>query len=99
MEVLALSDDLTGALEVGVRFGAVVELWRGQARRPRHVLDTETRHLPADKAATLIAEIAAGSSARLIYKKTDSTLRGNIGAELGALLAVYPQFPLIYAPA
>jgi uncharacterized protein YgbK (DUF1537 family) len=99
MDVLALADDLTGALEVGVRFGAIVEVWRGQACRGQQVIDTENRHMPPVEAAALIREIAAGSRARLIYKKTDSTLRGNIGSELGELLAVQPQSPLIYAPA
>src|SRR5262245_35763396 len=99
MEVLALSDDLTGALETGVRFGAPVEVWRGQALRPRHVLDTETRHAPPGEAGARISELATESEARLIYKKTDSALRGNIGAELGALLAAHPRSPLIYAPA
>jgi uncharacterized protein YgbK (DUF1537 family) len=35
----------------------------------------------------------------LVYKKTDSTLRGNIGAELRALHVVFPEREIIYVPA
>jgi uncharacterized protein YgbK (DUF1537 family) len=35
----------------------------------------------------------------LIYKKTDSTLRGNIAAEFGALLKAVPGKELVYVPA
>jgi uncharacterized protein YgbK (DUF1537 family) len=34
-----------------------------------------------------------------MFKKTDSTLRGNIGSEIRALMAAYPEVPLVYAPA
>jgi uncharacterized protein YgbK (DUF1537 family) len=36
---------------------------------------------------------------RLIYKKTDSTLRGHISAELRALAELYPDWRIGYAPA
>src|SRR5437867_11180604 len=102
--VLAIADDLTGALEVGAHFAArgIEASVTTSTRRERPavlVIDTETRHLAPDAAAGRIHSVAAGNSSRLIYKKTDSTLRGNIGAELGALLALYPDSPLIYAPA
>jgi uncharacterized protein YgbK (DUF1537 family) len=103
---LGLADDLTGALETGAKFAArgvdtTVTAWGGQSdtSSPVLVIDTETRHLTASEAAHRISSAAAAHDARLIYKKTDSTLRGNIGAELGALLAAFPQSPLIYAPA
>ena len=35
----------------------------------------------------------------LIYKKTDSTLRGNIAAELRALADLFPTWRIGYAPA
>lgn len=104
--MLAIADDLTGALEVGAKFaGAVVTTDLAVSRRPdTHVLvvDTETRHLAPDEAADVVLEMAlsAREFARdFIYKKTDSTLRGNIAAELRALMSVYPGRPLVYAPA
>lgn len=46
--------------------------------------------------ATLLSKRVAP---KLIYKKTDSTLRGNIGAELGALANVFPDRKIIFVPA
>ena len=104
MTILALADDLTGALEVGARFAGagipsvVTTRWSDDA--PAVVIDTETRHLPANEAARVVHEfVRQAASARLVYKKTDSTLRGNIAAELDALLSAFPAEPLIYAPA
>ena len=106
--VLALADDLTGALETGARFAAagvpaVVSVELSTASdAPVLVIDTETRHLAPADAAARIHELACQARARgvrFIYKKTDSTLRGNIGAELGALCRADPDSPLVYAPA
>ena len=104
--MLGLADDLTGAFEAGAKFAdcgidATVTAWGRNAANAGRVLviDTETRHLPPHDAARRVSTAAAACDARLIYKKTDSTLRGNIGAELGALLAAFPESPLIYAPA
>ena len=60
------------------------------------VVDTETRHLPEIEASQIVLTWARRSPARLIYKKTDSTLRGNIYAELSALAGLGP---LTYVPA
>jgi uncharacterized protein YgbK (DUF1537 family) len=102
--ILVLADDLTGALEAGAKFAAhnfraVVTTRRG---RPLDssvtVVDTETRHLsPQDAAAAISAFIPAG--AHIIYKKTDSALRGNIGCEIRALVQAFPGAKLSYIPA
>ena len=102
MVVLALADDLTGALEVGAKFAAggfdaLVTTKLDFPPTPILVIDTETRHCDPQRAAE-ITRVAAASPG-LIYKKTDSTLRGNIGAELGALVEAHPDSPLLYAPA
>jgi len=95
--VLALADDLTGALEIGARFaGSVVHIETAPASGEHAaVIDTETRHLPPAEAAARIRSFLPDSPPELIYKKTDSTLRGNIGAELTAL----PQGRIHYVPA
>lgn len=111
--VLGLADDLTGALEIGARFssGGVPSLVaaddRAATARERTppgalVIDTETRHRTASEAANAVRRTLANTlhpDLRLIYKKTDSTLRGNIGAELGALREAFPDIPLVYVPA
>src|SRR5256885_166165 len=80
IQLLSLADDLTGALEIGAKFGAIVQAWPERSRQWRRVIDTESRHLPPDEAAARIREVIAGCQPQLIYKKTDSALRGNIGA-------------------
>jgi uncharacterized protein YgbK (DUF1537 family) len=101
--ILALADDLTGALEVGARFRAPVTLrLEIDPGLPALVIDTETRRQPAAAAAGRVGAVARAArqwGARLVYKKTDSTLRGNIGPELGALVAAYAGARLVYAPA
>jgi uncharacterized protein YgbK (DUF1537 family) len=108
--ILAIADDLTGALEVGAQFAG-----RGFASlvvtRPDVVamddfsvlvIDTETRHLPPSEAYEVVSKTATcwrQQKPGLVYKKTDSTLRGNIAAEFRALLDVFPERSLIYAPA
>lgn len=108
MQILALADDLSGALEVGAKFAqagipaTVVCANQWHDAEGVLVVDTETRHLPAAEAGAVVGEIcglARCHPIRLIYKKTDSTLRGNIGAELAAVVAAYPEFPLVYVPA
>jgi 4-hydroxy-L-threonine phosphate dehydrogenase PdxA len=54
--------------------------------RPVLVIDTETRHESAASAAKKIQDLTATIPARVTYKKTDSTLRRNIRAELMAFL-------------
>jgi D-threonate/D-erythronate kinase len=108
MEILALADDLTGALETGAKFRAagleaVVAIHGGaQPDAPVLVVDTETRHAAPEEAARRVyglARAALQAGVRMVYKKTDSTLRGNIGAELGALVRAGDGAELVYAPA
>ena len=63
------------------------------------VLDLETRHAEGRAAGRLVGEVARTLPSRYIFKKTDSTLRGPIGAELAALLEACTDRPLIYIPA
>ena len=109
MDVLVLADDLTGALEAGARFAGcgiearvTADTGLMETLAPVLVVDTETRHArPAEAARTIYALAREGRDrgARYLYKKTDSTLRGNIGSELGAALRASPGSPLLYVPA
>ncbi len=108
MNVLAIADDATGALEVGAKLAAgglrpLVTI-RPALHLPAEavVVDTETRHSAPPEARALLWDIAREARRRgvpHVYKKTDSTLRGNIGVEFDALLEVFPGRPLVYAPA
>ena len=108
--ILALADDLTGALEVGARFAecrvrAQVTTALSLDSAPESdvlVINTESRHLSALDAAAVVRSVAGTARPHqpsLIYKKTDSTLRGNIAAELRALLDVWPERRVLYAGA
>ncbi len=111
VELIAIADDATGALEIGAQlanagiisrvvFGSAIS--GSDARGTALVVDTETRHIDGPIAARRVARIAARALAfgvRHVYKKTDSTLRGNIGAEFAALLRVFPERTLVYVPA
>src|SRR5262245_31761649 len=101
MPILALADDMTGALEVGAKFSkvgipTVVLAKAGPVNSSGvTVFDTETRHTSSEAAAAELKRFVLQShivSPRLIYKKTDSTLRGNISAELRALAELYPDW-------
>lgn len=110
---LALADDLTGALEVGAAFAEAgiessvsteceFEAAACAGATPGLVIDTETRHLDARKAFERVQALAAAAAAagvRFQLKKTDSTLRGNVAAELSGLAAALAPTPLIYLPA
>ncbi len=106
--ILALADDMTGALEIGAKFSAVgidtlVSASPLSASSAQAVVfDTETRHVPPEIARSEVMRFIRQSAAghpRIIYKKTDSTLRGNISAELQALAELYPNWRIGYAPA
>jgi len=93
--VLVIADDLTGAAEIGgiaTAHGLTAIIHRGEfLKTPADVLilDTDSRHLPPPAAAQRIKSILNSvdpSAFSLIYKKTDSMLRGSVAAELLAAL-------------
>ena len=99
---------MTGALEIGAKFcvagiHSLVSAKPVAARSaPVVVFDTETRHSSPEFACQEIRRFVLDSGAvrpRLVYKKTDSTLRGNISAELRALADLFPAWRIGYAPA
>lgn len=105
--ILVLADDMTGALEVGAVFAAsgfdTAVCTKVDPRRNPEVLilDTETRHISETAAfdAILATTRAVTTRLYLVYKKTDSTLRGNIRSELAALARAFPMWSIGYAPA
>ena len=113
MKLLMIADDFTGAIDSGVQFSKnnipTCVLTDAQAdfagldpSLQVLVLDTETRHLPAAEAHDLIYQVvqrAVAAGIPYIYKKTDSVLRGNIGAELAAVLEASGEDSLPFVPA
>lgn len=112
-KLAVLADDFTGALDTGVQFTKVgiptlvtttlfPEPVKTAGKAEVLVLDLETRHLTAGEAGRIISshmEILRTAGVEYFYKKTDSAMRGNIGAELEAMcgdsesLFFVPAFP------
>lgn len=113
IRLLIIADDFTGALDTGVQFAACGAVTRVITDRTAElacyadccevlVVDAETRHLRAEQAYAIVADIVSKASRlgiRHIFKKTDSALRGNIGAELTALLKASGEAQLPFLPA
>lgn len=113
VRLLIIADDFTGALDTGVQFAArgagtrvatdpAYDFSRAGAEVQVLVLDAETRHLPPEAAYRVVFRavrdaLAAGFTH--VYKKTDSALRGNIGAELTAAMEAAGADSLAFLPA
>src|SRR5437867_1575682 len=81
-----VADDLTGACDTGALFAArgpvPVTVWPDPPlRAPVTVVDTESRALDAVDAARRVAGVARNVARSRFFKKIDSTLRGQIGAD------------------
>ncbi|MGN0354926.1 MAG: four-carbon acid sugar kinase family protein [Muricoprocola sp.] len=100
VKLLIIADDFTGALDTGIQFakqGIETQVFTGtdlgtnQVSKETQVLviDSETRPMSAEEAYTAVKKIvcqAVEMGIEVIYKKTDSALRGNVGSELSAVL-------------
>jgi len=97
-QMLILADDLTGAADCGVacaRHGlhTMVVLGDSATNASSDVIsvDGDTRRLAPNEAASETARLLRKHlhhEEPLLYKKLDSTLRGNVGEELASALAV-----------
>lgn len=113
IKLLIISDDFTGALDAGVQFTAngattyvMVDSQIDYAKIASNievlVIDAETRHLDKTVAYQTVFSIVQQASKigiPYIYKKTDSVLRGNIGAELTAALQASGARHIHFIPA
>lgn len=104
MRIAVIADDLTGALDTGVQFrqwGYTVQL----TEAPEHssaevtITNTDTRNKTPEKAYQTTYDVAMKLRDHdIIYKKTDSTLRGNPGPELQAILDATGEKQAILTP-
>ena len=102
-KLLVIADDFTGALDTGIQFAregtktcvaiGADGVLASRADYPVIVIDSETRHLPHGEAYETVCRLvneARAAGVGYIYKKTDSALRGCVGAELSAALDAWP---------
>src|SRR5829696_3102107 len=108
MLIAVIADDLTGAADAGVQLvhaGYRTAVFFGESGVLADdfdavSFDTDSRTMPAGYAAKRVLEAArAAREARIVYKKLDSTLRGNIAAELAAALGGSGRERVVFAPA
>ncbi|HWS79709.1 MAG TPA: four-carbon acid sugar kinase family protein [Rubrobacter sp.] len=108
MLIAVIADDLTGAADTGVQFVhagyRTAVFFRAteviEDNLDAVVFDTDSRAMPAGFAAKRVVDAAhAARGARIVYKKLDSTLRGNVAAELAAALGGARRDRAIVAPA
>lgn len=94
-----IADDLTGAADAAAAYGPThtssVMLDVGSTWPEAEILsiNTESRYLAAEEAAAAVTSAAgrALNQGRRVFKKIDSLLRGNVGAEVAAALATATQ--------
>jgi D-threonate/D-erythronate kinase len=110
IDCLLVADDLTGACDAAVHFAirglrpVTVLVARGTPASGARVIavSTESRDLPPSEIRnallTLAAEFPADSVAR-VFKKIDSTMRGNTGLEIAAALDAFDCDAAVVCPA
>lgn len=98
MKMIVIADDFTGSNDTGVQLakkGARTEVMLTPDQKPSRradvlVINTESRAMPAAEAGKAVAQALApwcdGDARPLVYKKIDSTFRGNVGAEVTAAM-------------
>lgn len=104
-----IADDLTGANDSGVqlaRYGlntsVLFKLDETAIDQEAVVIDTDSRWLLPNQAYDKVkaaSQVLKSGSFDVIYKKVDSTLRGNLGAEIDALYEAFQPDFVVIAPA
>lgn len=111
-KIVVIADDLTGANDTGVQFAkqglkTIVLMGTGHSLSTLEedvvVVDTQSRAFLPDEAYKQVFKTALLFKDRrqfqTIYKKIDSTLRGNLGTEIDAIMDACEKELAIVAPA
>jgi uncharacterized protein YgbK (DUF1537 family) len=111
VECVLIADDLTGACDTGAQFvrrglSCRVQLKLSGSRAPAMTevvaFNTNSRNDGIVQCRRKIEEVAGRSShlsANIIFKKVDSTFRGNVGEEIATALRMFKCEAAIVAPA
>jgi uncharacterized protein YgbK (DUF1537 family) len=110
-KIAVIADDLTGANDTGVQFAKQglqtivlmgMHFPSGMIEENVVVTDSQSRSLTPDEAYRKVARTAAlvrDGRFHIVFKKIDSTLRGNIGREIDAIMDTCGQELAVVAPA
>ena len=103
-----IADDFTGACDVGIQFtkhgmstSVILDTLRAKSSAVVFVQDTETRNKTKTFAYQKVRDFCRRckqAGIEVAYKKIDSSLRGNLGAELQAFVDVFKR-PIVVCPA
>ena len=110
--IYVIADDLTGANDTGVQFtkkgyNAIVSVLDEQStiiipdNLDVFVMDTETRELESKTARKRLKSILEKININkkdVVYKKVDSTLRGNMGDEIEEIMIILNRDICIFSP-
>jgi len=110
--IYVIADDLTGANDTGVQFtkkgySTIVSVLDKQStiiipdKSDVFVMDTETRELESKTARKRLKSILEKININkkdLVYKKVDSTLRGNMGDEIEEIMMILNRDICIFSP-
>jgi len=109
VECLLIAEDLTGACDAAVQFSArgrcasvSLDMADGAVTPEVLAVSTESRGLTCEEAGQAIANVAlrlAEHQPRILFKKIDSTLRGNAGVEIAATLLAFGCDAAVITPA
>lgn len=109
---IIIADDLTGACDTGIKLAAMgwdtevvldASLFPDTAVREGafYTINTNTRSASRETAYSVVKKVAAAvkrAKPQILYKKIDSVLRGNVGAEIDAVLDVTGLKLAVVAP-
>lgn len=112
VKLLIIADDFTGALDTGIQFkkrGISTQVFTKTRIEDNEiktdtevlVIDSESRPLSKEEAYLEVQSIARWALSKgigIIFKKTDSALRGNIGAELKAVADAAEDGKVFFLP-
>lgn len=106
---LIIADDLTGAMDTGHEFAArglrtLVSTSTATADDTDDEIDvlvvnTDSRYAKSSDAATAVRDVVTSKKQLFVYKKVDSTLRGNLVAETDAAIDATQADLALVAPA
>lgn len=100
-----IADDLTGSLDTGVQFskwGLACSVSLKGVPPPQDacvIINTDSRAVSPGVAAERVRHAARLLRGRQIYKKIDSTLRGNLGVEISTAMRELGMNKAVIAPA
>ena len=105
-DIFIVADDLTGAIDAGACFLKNynnINVFTGpdyfKKENGLNILNTNTRSLGPDQAYKIIKRVFKKNTSKIVFKKIDSGIRGNVSIEIKAVDDVLKPESIIIIPA